>query len=62
MFLLHVYKNTQIYLIKDTLISFGTSMIYPFALYIIPGIFRIHSLKGKNKEYIYNFSKIVQII
>ena len=30
-----VYKNTQIHLIKDTLISFGTSMIYPFFIICI---------------------------
>ena len=57
-----VYKNTQIHLIKDTLISFGTSMIYPFCIYIFPGIFRMIALKGKNREYIYNFSKILQMI
>ena len=27
-----VYKNTQIILIKDTLISFGISMLYPFGI------------------------------
>ena len=57
-----VYKNTQLYLIKDTLISFGTSMIYPFGLYIFPGIFRINALKGKNKDCMYNFSKLFQMI
>ena len=57
-----VYKNTQIHLIKDTLISFGTSMIYPFGLFIIPGIFRIISLKGKNKNIMYNFSKIFELL
>ena len=57
-----VYKNTQLYLIKDTLISFGTSMIYPFGLYIFPAMFRINALKGENKDCIYNFSKILQMI
>jgi hypothetical protein len=57
-----VYKNTQLYLIKDTLISFGNSMIYPFGLYIFPAIFRINALKGENKDCIYNFSKILQMI
>ena len=51
-----VYKNTQIILIKDTLISYGISMIYPFFINLIPGFFRIHSLKSKNKKCIYNFS------
>ena len=57
-----VYRNTQIHLIKDTLISFGTSMIYPFAIYIFPGIFRIPSLKKKDSEFMYKFSKAIQIL
>ena len=57
-----VYKNTQIHLIKDTVISFCTSMIYPIGIYLLPGLFRIIALKGKNKEYMYEFSKILQII
>ena len=31
----NVYKNTQIHLIKDTLISFGLSLVYPLLLYYI---------------------------
>ena len=57
-----IYENTQIYLIKDCLISFGISMIYPFALYLIPGIFRIPSLKSNKREMMYKLSKIFQII
>ena len=57
-----VYKNTQIHLIKDTLISFGTSMIYPIGIYLIPGFFRICALRGKNKEFMYGFSKLLQLI
>jgi hypothetical protein len=45
-----VYKNTQIILIKDTLISFVLSNLYPFVINIFPGIFRIPSLKAKNKD------------
>ena len=40
-----VYKNTQVYLIKNTLISFGFSLIYPFAINLFIGIIRIYSLK-----------------
>ena len=56
-----VYKNTQIHLIKDTVISFGTSMITPFGIYIFPGILRIYALKSKikNKEFMFKFSKIL---
>ena len=45
-----VYNNTQMILIKDTLISFGFSNLYPFGIYLLPGIFRIPSLKAKNKD------------
>ena len=57
-----VYENTQIHLIKDTLISFGLSMIYPFGIYLIPGIFRIPSLRSNNRITMYKFSKIIQSI
>ena len=45
-----VYKNTQITLIENTLISFLISMIYPFGINLIPGFFRIPALKSKNKN------------
>ena len=59
-----VYKNTQYHLLKNTLISFGLSMLYPFALYFIPGFFRIPALAdhNKKKECIYVFSKILQLL
>ncbi len=58
-----VYKNTQLYLLKDTLISLGQSLLIPFGLYLIPGLFRIPALSNrKNKrKYLYNFSKFLQI-
>ena len=59
-----VYKNTSKILITDTLISFGISMIYPFGINLIPGIFRIHALKDKrkSKNCIYTFSIIISLI
>ena len=59
-----VYINTQIHLIKDTITSFGLSLIYPFGINLIPGIFRINSLKASKKSYelMYKFSKILQLI
>ena len=59
-----LYKNTQLHLIKDTLVSFGISLIIPFFINIIPGICRIPSLKNKkqNKEGLYKFSKALQFI
>ena len=59
-----VYINTQIILINDTLMSFALSMIYPFAINFLPGIFRIPALrtKFKNKECLYKFSTILALI
>ena len=58
-----IYKNTKLHLLKDTLISFGLSLIYPFGIYLLPGIFRIPALSNrKNKrECLYNFSKLLQM-
>ena len=58
-----VYKNTQLHLIKDTIISFATSMISPFFINLFPGIFRIIALNDKKmkKEYMFKFSKVLQI-
>jgi hypothetical protein len=55
-----VYKNTQYHLIKDVLISFATSNITPLGLNLIPGLFRIPSLK-RRKEYLFILSKIIQL-
>ena len=57
-----VNKNTQFHLFKDSLISFVTSMGTPFAIYLVPAIFRIPSLKRKNKanQIIFGLSKIIQ--
>ena len=59
-----IYQNTQIHLIKDTLISYGIGFIYPFGIYFIPGMFRIPSLADKKnkRECLYNISKLLQII
>ena len=59
-----VYENTQIYLIENTFISFGFSLMYPFIINIFPTVIRmkaIHSSK-KNKECLYNTSKIIQLL
>ena len=56
-----IYKNTQIHLLKDFLVSFSLSLFYPFGINLIPGIFRISSLKN-NKKCNYQISKIIQLI
>ena len=57
-----IYKNTQKHLIRDTLMSIGLSLLIPFCIYLLPGIFRIPALSNlKNKrECLYNFSKFLQ--
>ena len=60
-----VYRNTQYHLIKDTVISFGLSLVTPLGLYLLPGIFRIPSLTDKKIKndylYLYKFSQILQM-
>ena len=56
-----LYQNTQVYLIKDALIGYTLSLSYPLLINLIPGMFRIPSLKNKNKECIYKFSQYVQL-
>ena len=55
-----VYKNTQKILFKDSLVSFVISLIYPFALYLIPASLRIISLRAtkKDKRFLYKISNI----
>ena len=57
-----IYTNTQFHLIKDSVISFGLSLIYPLGLLIIPAIFRIIALNDKNKgkKYIFKLSQFIQ--
>ena len=59
-----IYVNTQIHVIKDTLISYLFSLITPFFYYLIPGLFRIPALSArkKNRVCLYNISKILQML
>ena len=59
-----VYINTQITLIEDTLISFGLSMLYPFALNLFPGICRIPALRApkQDKRLKYKISGYVALV
>ena len=57
-----IYINTQIHLIKDTVISFITSLIIPFGIYLIPGIFRMLALKMKKSsgKLLYKISSFIE--
>ena len=59
-----VYKNTQLILIEDTLISFSLSMLYPFGLNLLPGLLRIPALRApkKDKKCLYRVSGLVALI
>ena len=57
-----IYKNNQYHLLKNTLISFGLSLLYPFVIYLLSGFFRYLSLSGtkKKRKCLYNVSKTMQ--
>jgi len=58
-----VYKNTQTHLLLNVSSSFCISFISPFFIYLLPGIFRLSSLKNKaNKPLLYKFSKLLQLL
>ena len=59
-----IYQNTQIHLFKDSLMSLGLSLAFPFFTNLIPGIFRFSSLrniKGGNLC-LFKFSKFIEYI
>ena len=58
-----IYKNTQVHLLKDIIMSFALSLVIPFIIYLLPGFFRIPALsKAKNKRVcLYNFNKLLQM-
>ena len=58
-----IYKNTQIHLMYDTLMSLVLSLLFPFGIYLLPGIFRIIALSDRKhkSKLLYDFSKIFQI-
>ena len=59
-----VYINTQIHLIKDSILSFTIGLLYPFGMLLIPGIFRISALtiKKPKGKCIYKFSSFIENI
>ena len=55
-----VYKNSQIYLLKNTIISFSLAIIFPFIILLFPSILRIYSLR-KERIIIFQLSKIIEM-
>ena len=57
-----VYQNTQITFIKDSISSFLTGLLYPFAFYLFPPILRIIALKDASKKRLKCIYKLSDII
>ena len=57
-----VFANSQIPLLKDTIISYIISMLYPFGLNLLPGFLRIPALKKNSRKIMYIISKIIAFI
>ena len=59
-----VYSNTQMFIFKNTLISFAMSLFYPFLISVFPSTLRTFSLKSnpKDKECLYKVSKFLQVL
>ena len=57
-----VYINTQIILIKDTALSFGVTLLYPFVVHLFSSEFRIISLKSRKLPGLYICSKIISMV
>ena len=59
-----IYRHTQLHLLIDTFISFGLSLVYPFVILLLPGIFRIPSLRisKKGSKCLYSLSKLLQLV
>ena len=55
-----IYKNTQKHLLKDTFMSLGLTLLVPFVIYLLPGLFRIPSLKNRKRKCLFISSKILQ--
>ena len=56
-----VFKNMQIYLFLNVLISFLLLLIFPFISCLFPCFFRIPSLRGPG-ENLYKISQIIQLL
>ena len=56
-----VYENTQTAFLKDSFMSFGLGLLYPFPLYLLPSALRLMSIrcfKGKI-SFIYKLSSLI---
>ncbi len=60
-----VYKNTQMFVLRNTLVCFGISLLIPVLFGFVPAIFRFTALssrESKNRLCVYLISKILQVL
>ena len=60
-----IFQKTQIYVIQNTLISFGISMAAPFILYFIPTFIKKLAMKGEGSQgryCLYLLATILQVL
>ena len=55
-----VYQNTQFILIKNTIISYIFSLVFPFIIIIIPAVLRRYSLKDATRQWMFDLSRYLQ--
>ena len=61
----NIFQNTQIYVIQNSILSLGISLVAPIVLYLFPAIFRKISVKGDGVHgnyCMYAIAKILQFI
>ena len=57
-----VFKNTQIYLLMDGVVTFCGVLTLPLLFCLLPAALRMVALNGKNNECLYKFSQFLELI
>ena len=57
-----VYQNTQFILVKNFLISYAISLVFPFIIILLPSVFRRFALKDATRQWMFDLSRILQCI
>ena len=57
-----VYQNTQFILVKNFLISYAFSLMFPFIIIALPSVFRRFALKDSTRQWMFDLSRILQYI
>ena len=55
-----VYQNTQFILIKNVLISYAISLVFPFIIIALPSVLRRYALKDATRQWIFDLSRVLQ--